>query len=82
LTSQCGYILIEIQATNPVLATAEERLAVVSNDAATGGAAFNSQAGPFSLGGGNYQQPQDEDSNLLGCDTLLLSFLTLQMNAL
>jgi len=40
----------------PDLVTAEERLAVVSKEAATGGGAFNSQAGPFSLGGGNWQQ--------------------------
>lgn len=49
--SECSYTLTEIKATN--LVTAEERLAVVSNEAATGGGAFNSHAGPFSLGGGN-----------------------------
>lgn len=51
--SECSYTWIEIIATNPALVTAEERLAVVSNEAATGGGAFNSQAGPFNLGGGN-----------------------------
>jgi hypothetical protein len=54
--SECNDTSIEITATNPDLVNAEERLAVVSKEAATGGGAFNSQAGPFNLGGGNYQQ--------------------------
>jgi len=56
LMSECSYTWIEITATNPDLVTAEERLAVVSKKAATGGGAFNSHAGPFNLGGGNWQQ--------------------------
>jgi hypothetical protein len=56
LMSECSYTWIEIIATTPDLVTAEERLAVVLKEAATGGGAFNSQAGPFNLGGGNWQQ--------------------------